>query len=53
VHFPGEMICPWMFDEYERLKPLKEAAEIKVVATSWRGIPRSTTTMMRWRKSIE
>lgn len=35
VYFTGEMIYPWMFDEYERLKPLKEAAEILAQYDAW------------------
>jgi hypothetical protein len=27
VFFTGEMVYPWMFDEYKHLRPLKEAAE--------------------------
>ena len=29
------MIYPWMFDEYERLRPLKEAAEILANDQEW------------------
>lgn len=29
------MIYPWMFAEYERLKPLKEAAEIFALRDAW------------------
>jgi pimeloyl-ACP methyl ester carboxylesterase len=35
VYFTGEMIYPWMFDEYERLRPLKEAAEILAAYDGW------------------
>ncbi|MBI1879371.1 MAG: alpha/beta fold hydrolase [Chloroflexi bacterium] len=35
VYFTGEMIYPWMFDEYERLRPLKEAAEILAHDEAW------------------
>jgi pimeloyl-ACP methyl ester carboxylesterase len=35
VTFTGEMVYPWMFDEYERLRPLKEAAEILAADESW------------------
>jgi pimeloyl-ACP methyl ester carboxylesterase len=35
VYFTGEMIYPWMFDEYERLRPLKEAAEILANYEEW------------------
>jgi pimeloyl-ACP methyl ester carboxylesterase len=33
--FTGEMIYPWMFDEYPALRPLKEAAEILAVYEDW------------------
>ena len=33
--FTGEMIYPWMFDTYPRLKPLKAAAEILAQDDSW------------------
>ena len=35
VYFTGEMIYPWMFDDYERLRPLKEAAEILAHDPAW------------------
>jgi hypothetical protein len=35
VYFTGEMIYPWMFDEYERLRPLKEAAHILANDATW------------------
>ena len=35
VFFTGEMIYPWMFDEYEYLRPLKEAAEILATYNGW------------------
>ncbi len=35
VFFTGEMIYPWMFDEYEYLRPLKEAAEILAAYDDW------------------
>jgi pimeloyl-ACP methyl ester carboxylesterase len=35
VFFTGEMIYPWMFDEYEYLRPLKEAAEILAAYDGW------------------
>jgi len=35
VFFTGEMIYPWMFDEYRRLRPLKAAAEILANDESW------------------
>lgn len=35
VYFTGEMIYPWMFDEYKPLRPLKEAAEILAAYEGW------------------
>jgi pimeloyl-ACP methyl ester carboxylesterase len=35
VYFTGEMIYPWMFDEYRCLRPLKAAAEILANDESW------------------
>lgn len=35
VYFTGEMIYPWMFDEYQPLQPLKEAAEILAQYEAW------------------
>jgi len=35
VYFTGEMIYPWMFDEYRYLRPLKEAAEILAAYEGW------------------
>jgi pimeloyl-ACP methyl ester carboxylesterase len=35
VYFTGEMIYPWMFVEYARLKPLKEAAELLTQYHAW------------------
>jgi len=35
VYFTGEMIYPWMFDEYQQLRPLKEAAQILAVFQGW------------------
>jgi hypothetical protein len=34
-YFTGEMVYPWMFDEYEHLKPLKQAAEILAAYEGW------------------
>ena len=31
----GEMVYPWMFDEYRHLRPLKEAAEILAADEAW------------------
>jgi pimeloyl-ACP methyl ester carboxylesterase len=33
--FTGEMIYPWMFDEYRHLRPLKAAAELLAVEEDW------------------
>lgn len=33
--FTGEMIYPWMFDEYPQLRPLKQAAEILAAYEDW------------------
>lgn len=35
VYFTGEMIYPWMFDEYRELRPIKEAAEILAQFDDW------------------
>jgi len=35
VLFTGEMIYPWMFDEYTQLQPLKEAADIIAACDGW------------------
>ena len=35
VFFTGEMVYPWMFDEYEYLQPLKEAGEILAAYDGW------------------
>lgn len=35
VTFTGEMIFPWMFEEYRRLAPLREAAEILARFDQW------------------
>ncbi|MEM7127623.1 MAG: alpha/beta fold hydrolase [Chloroflexota bacterium] len=35
IYFTGEMIYPWMFDEYRELQPLKEAAEILAQYDRW------------------
>jgi len=35
VFFTGEMIYPWMFDEYRHLQPVKEAAEILAAHDGW------------------
>lgn len=33
--FTGEMVYPWMFEEYERLRPLKQAADILAAYDGW------------------
>jgi pimeloyl-ACP methyl ester carboxylesterase len=35
VYYTGEMIYPWMFDEYRYLRPLKGAAEILAEYDRW------------------
>ncbi|MFA7339052.1 MAG: alpha/beta fold hydrolase [Candidatus Obscuribacterales bacterium] len=35
IFFSGEMIYPWMFDEYTCLKPFKEVAELIAAYTQW------------------
>jgi len=35
VYFTGEMIYPFMFDQYEYLAPLKDCAEILAAADDW------------------
>ncbi|MGR2667924.1 alpha/beta fold hydrolase [Vibrio campbellii] len=34
-YFTGEMVFPWMFDQYVNLKPLKEAAELLAEKADW------------------
>ena len=31
----GEMVFPWMFEEFEALRPLKEAADILASKADW------------------
>ncbi|MCA9839776.1 MAG: alpha/beta fold hydrolase [Trueperaceae bacterium] len=33
--FTGEMIYPWMFEQYEALKPLRDAAQLLAEKTDW------------------
>jgi len=35
VVFTGEMIYPWMFEDYEHLRPLREAAELLAEKADW------------------
>ena len=35
VFFTGEMVYPWMFDEYPYLRPLKDAAEVLADYDGW------------------
>ena len=35
ITFTGEMIYPWMFDDYAHLRPLQAAAEILAADNSW------------------
>ncbi|MFW7525949.1 alpha/beta fold hydrolase [Vibrio ostreicida] len=34
-HFTGEMVFPWMFDQYLALKPLQKAAELLATKQDW------------------
>jgi pimeloyl-ACP methyl ester carboxylesterase len=34
-YFTGEMVYPWMFDDYPQLQPLKAAAELLASYTAW------------------
>ncbi len=34
-YFTGEMVFPWMFDQYVNLKPLKQAAEMLASKEDW------------------
>lgn len=34
-YFTGEMVFPWMFEQYVNLKPLKEAAELLAEKADW------------------
>jgi pimeloyl-ACP methyl ester carboxylesterase len=35
LYFTGEMVYPWMFDEYEYLRPLKETAHLLAAEACW------------------
>ena len=35
IYFTGEMIYPWMFDDYPQLKPLKAASDLLASYTGW------------------
>jgi pimeloyl-ACP methyl ester carboxylesterase len=35
IHFTGEMIYPWMFDDYPQLQPLQEAADLLARYADW------------------
>ena len=35
VMFTGEMIYPWMFDQYPQLRPFKKAADLLAKKTDW------------------
>ncbi len=37
-YFTGEMVFPWMFDQYVNLKPLKEAAELLASKEDWSAL---------------
>jgi len=34
-YFTGEMVFPWMFDQYKNLQPLKQAAELLAAKQDW------------------
>jgi hypothetical protein len=38
IYFTGEMIYPWMFDEYNCLKPLKEVAQKLADYSDWQPL---------------
>jgi pimeloyl-ACP methyl ester carboxylesterase len=35
LFFTGEMVYPWMFDQFKELIPLKEAAELLAIKADW------------------
>lgn len=35
LYFTGEMVYPWMFEDYVHLRPLKESAEILAQKSDW------------------
>lgn len=35
IFFTGEMIYPWMFDEYRHLEPLRDAAHVLAATDTW------------------
>ena len=35
IYFTGEMMFPWMFEDYKDLRPLKEAADILAAYDGW------------------
>ncbi|MDW1812917.1 alpha/beta fold hydrolase, partial [Vibrio sp. Vb2362] len=37
-YFTGEMVFPWMFDQYVNLKPLKDTAEILAAKEDWAAL---------------
>jgi len=43
VYFTGEMVFPWMFDEFKQLRKVKEAAEILANWESWPALYASNT----------
>jgi pimeloyl-ACP methyl ester carboxylesterase len=49
VLFTGEMVYPWMFDDYRALQPLKEAAHILAHFDGW---PRLYNTEVLRRNSV-
>ncbi len=37
-YFTGEMVFPWMFDQYKNLQPLKAAAELLAAKEDWQPL---------------
>ncbi|KJY82143.1 alpha/beta hydrolase [Vibrio galatheae] len=37
-YFTGEMVFPWMFDQYQTLQPLKQAAELIASKQDWSAL---------------
>jgi pimeloyl-ACP methyl ester carboxylesterase len=35
IYFTGEMVYPWMFEDYEQLRPVAAAADILAARTDW------------------
>ena len=45
--FTGDMVYPWMFEEYVHLRPLREAAEILAAPLRRGGAPRRRRALRR------